>query len=587
MDQHTVMQTPHHMKTLANLLWGRRWELLRFLLFTTVSTSCLVLAPFWGRALTGLILENPDPERLTHHVALGAVLLVLILYTTFKRDYASFKLSNEAGGEIRSELFNKCLFLPYRSYQHHRLGDMITRLSSDTDILCEGLHSGLLVLVPNLLVVFALMMVMLVHSWLLTVGTLLILSPMGLVLHFTGNRIRERTKTAQARTSRLNGALEEMLRGVKEIKSYGREAMVEERFGNLNRQTVDAFNSRDKWRALNPAVVSCVTFASIGILALGSGAMVFSHKLAIENLSVVFSGLLLIIHPVDEISRAFGYLGKAYGAMDRIDELLETESETVNDVSLPPFPPVEGHIRFNQVNFAYGTAFRLSNLVFEASPGEILAIVGPSGAGKSTLVGLLLRFLEPDSGSILVDGRDISQFQIAGLRSQIGYVPQEPVLFDASLAENIAFSKPGADHEEVLAATRAAHVDEFARKLPQGYDSSVGPFGILLSSGQRQRIALARAFLTQCPILILDEPTSALDPESDQLIRRSLSALRKRRTVFIIAHRMSTTREADRILVLEEGRIVEQGRHAELLERDGLYRRYCALSSSDSKPLHV
>jgi subfamily B ATP-binding cassette protein MsbA len=458
----------------------------------------------------------------------------------------------------------------------HRSGDLISRLTNDIAVLGEGIRNGVFTLISSLVTVVGLLLLMLWYSMPLTLLTMALIAPMSLAAGLVMAKIKARAMVSQQQLGVLNNLGEETIRAIKEIKSYGNEEWASDIFIRQSQIAVRYQNSQDKMRSIAPGVLSCETFVTIGILVLVCSWMIHRGHLEPERLTAFVTCLLLIFTPISRIANSLGFVSKILAVMERFQEVLSAPSEPVHDRRLQPIPEIRGGIRFNKVCFAYDSRFALKNLTFEVHAGEFIAIVGPSGSGKTTVLNLLLRFLHPQSGAIHIDGFDISKYRIDSLRRQIGLVPQEPVLFEGSLYENLCFAKRAATMEEVVTAAKSAHVDEFARTLTGGYQGSIGEYGSMLSAGQRQRIAIARAILADARILILDEPTSALDSTSERLVNDSLREIRKGRTMLIVAHRLSTIQNADRILVLENGSLTQCGSHSELTKEEGLYRRLYA-----------
>jgi len=566
-----------HVETLKGILHHNRRQFILVLLLMGLSSAIMMLVPLWAKILVNEIILKNDFFLLVKHLMLGFFLFMTILFLEFQRESRKLCLGNAMEAAVRARLFQHIINMPLSVMPKHRAGDLISRISNDVRVFGDGIREGVFSLIANGMMVLGLGILMLWYSFTLSVVAILLVSPTAWATNYFVRRIRSTSRIAQGKLASVNNMVEESIRGLREIKCYGREEFVKERFHRLNDETLKTHNQQDRLRAINPAIVSCQTFITIGILILVCSWMVFHKSFPIADLTAFITCLLLIFTPISRTSASFGLISKVFAVMDRFDDILLLPKESVHEAELPSLPTIKGHILVKDILFHYGPkGFRMEDISFEIQPGETVAIVGPSGAGKTTLVNMLLRFLDPISGTILIDGRDIHRHRIDSLRRQIGLVPQEPVLFDATLRENLSFGKMNATQDEIRAAARAAHVDQFALKLPNGYDTPIGPYGGRLSVGQRQRIAIARAFLLNPRLLILDEPTSALDPESEHLIRDSLRTLWLGRTTIIVAHRMSTIRNVDRIIVLDNGRIVQNDIRRNLLKEDGLFQRLYA-----------
>lgn len=538
-----------------------------------LSSGFTLMLPIWAKHLIGTVLPKKDISLLAVNIALGMLLVLCLQLAKFGRDFRKYKLTNRVCASIRRQIFEKMMKLPFLLMGDQKRGDLISRISNDTQVFREGMISGLFVMVPNLVTIIGLLVVMLWHSIHLSLILLVILPLIALSIRHFSAKIRKGAKIAQETLSLLNSLVEESACGFKEIKSFVNERQVEKRFDSVNTHVMDAFNFQDRLVALGPVTTNLLAFAGIVFLVFSSAWVVFRGMLTIGDLTAFLTCLLLLINPIEHLANSFGFISRMEAVLDRFQDMMEMteEKESINrydDICIK-----SGRITFDHVDYTYPQGFCLNDIHFTVDPGETVAIVGPSGEGKTTLINLVPRFLTPRQGVIRIDGTDIAKCNVDSLRKQIGFMFQEPILFDTTLEENLLLAKPDASSSEMLAAARAAHVDEFASKLANGYKTQVGRYASHLSVGQRQRISIARALLSDPKILILDEPTSALDSESEELIHQALTTLCKNRTTLIVAHQLSTIRHADRIIVIDKGRIAEQGTHAELIAANGLYTK--------------
>jgi ABC-type multidrug transport system fused ATPase/permease subunit len=558
---------------LSKMLWEERSAFIPAVVCMGVTAGLLMAAPYWVRNLVDNILPARSFSLLTRHMLLGFLLLGCIQGFSYIRDYLRLRLTQSICARTRRKLFEKIVQIPVRYIPEQRIGDILSRVSNDVKVLQEGLLWGVFVFLPSSVILIGLTGMMFHYSLVLGVVTFFLFFPLIWIFHYFVIRIRRRSRAAQEQMAYLNNMVEESLTGLKEIKIFRQEERVKRRFEELNQRSLAAHISQEKMRVLLVAVVPTLAFIGVGFLVIFCAWMISRGMLELSSLVAFLTCIGLAFSPVQRLTRSIGFISRIYAVMDRFDEIFQSPSEQISSSHQPDLPIVQGQIRFEKVGFHYDNGFSMQELNLEAIPGEIVAIVGPSGSGKTTLLNLLQRFLEPDSGVISIDGWNIERYNLDSLRRQIGFVPQEPVLFDGTLMENLTFARPDSDMERVLEAARSAHVHEFASKLPLEYNTPIGQHGCRLSTGQRQRVAIARMFLTDPRILIMDEPTSALDSESEFLIQDSLKCLFSGRTTFIVAHRMNTLRDADRILVLNNGRIVENGTPDTLLKKQGLYHK--------------
>jgi subfamily B ATP-binding cassette protein MsbA len=408
----------------------------------------------------------------------------------------------------------------------------------------------------------------------LTVFTLLVAPLVVAAVYFFSRRLRRISVDVQDRLADVSTVLEETLSGVRIVKSFSRESHEVERFTRRVERNFRSAMRRAQARALFLPLITFLAFLALAVVLWYGGREVIAGRITPGDLVAFLFYAVMVATPISAFTGLYAQFQEALGATERVFQLLDERPELIEIRGARPMPPIRGRVQFQGVSFDYDPRDEvLRDIELTVAPGEIIALVGPSGAGKSTLVNLIPRFYDPDNGRILIDGLDIRTVQMKSLREQIGIVPQETILFGGSIRENISYGKLDASDHEVVAAARAANAHDFIVSLPDGYHTIVGERGTKLSGGERQRISIARAILKDPRVLILDEATSSLDTESERLVQEALDRLMHGRTTFVIAHRLSTVNNADVIIYLAEGRIMERGTHRELMARQGLYHR--------------
>jgi subfamily B ATP-binding cassette protein MsbA len=451
----------------------------------------------------------------------------------------------------------------------------VSRLASDVTLVRAALTNNVAVVLNQALTFLGSLVLMAVLNWRLTLFILALAPSVAVASGVFGRRLRRLSTRVQDQTADGIALAEEALGEVRIVKAFAREPHEVRRFTEQMEQVFGELMRLARFRSAFAPLITFLAFSTLGAILWFGGREVLAGRLTGGTLIAFMVYAINIATSIGAFTNMYAQLQEALGASQRIFELLDEKPEIEDAPGARPLPPARGCITFDRVRFAYAGAGAevLRDIDLEIQPGEVLALVGPSGAGKSTLFNLIPRFYDPTGGRVCVDGRDLREVTLASLRTQVGLVPQEIQLFSGSVGENIRYGKLDASPAEVAAAARAANADEFIARLPQGYDTLVGERGVKLSGGQRQRVAIARALLKDPRILLLDEATSSLDSESEGLVQQALERLMQGRTAVIIAHRLSTVHMAHRIAVLDDGRLVELGAHADLLAAGGLYAR--------------
>lgn len=528
------------------------------------------------RMLIDAAVIEHDSQKLNRLVLLLIGVFASQAGFSFLRTYLLSYTGERIVADLRTQLYNHLISLPVSFFASRRVGELTSRLTSDVTVvqtvttgsIAELLRSGIM-LVGGVTIIF-------ITNTRLSLVMLAIVPVVIVAANVYGRYVRRLSTKVQDRLAEANSVLEETLSAIRIVQSFVREEYERARYRDRIRDSLQLAVKRAVAGGGFIAFIILVVYSGIAVVLWFGSRMVVAGEMSAGDLIAFVLYTFFVGAAVGGMSELYGQFNQAIGATRRVFELLDIEPEIKDPDNPEPLENVKGHVQLLDVHFTYPDERALpvlKGVTIEASPGEIIALVGPSGAGKSTLVALIPRFYDVTSGAILVEGRDIRSVRLAELRGAIGMVPQETTLFGGSIRENIAYGKLGATGGEIEAAARAAHAHEFIVEFPDGYGTIVGERGVKLSGGQRQRIAIARALLKNPAILILDEATSSLDSESERLVQDALETLMQGRTTFVIAHRLSTVRRADRIIVLDEGRIVEEGTHEELLENSGLYKR--------------
>jgi len=533
-----------------------------------------LVLPYTSKALLDKVLSqtNPHPELLPRIIALVFSAMIVQAITSFSLTQLLSKAGQRLIAEMRRQVQKHVGLLSVAYYDENRTGTLVARIMSDVEGVRNLVGTGLVEFVGGLLTAVLAFVYLLHRSALVTLTVFSVVGLFVFVLQYAFKKIRPIFRERGKINAEVTGRLTESLGGVRVIKGYHAEEREASVFGvGVERLLSNVMKSLTLTSVLGSASTTVLGLVSALVMWLG-GQAVLHHTWTVGDYFSYNMFLAIMVMPIFQIVNIGTQLTEAFAGLDRTREIMAELEENQDPRRTLKMPPIEGNVQFENVEFAYEQDKPvLHGISFEAEPGTVTALVGSSGSGKSTIISLLCAFHTPTSGQVLVDGIDLAGVDLNTFRSQLGVVLQDSFLFDGSIRENIMFSRPEATEEQFLFACRTARVDEFAERFPEGYETIVGERGVKLSGGQRQRLSIARALLAQPRILILDEATSSLDSESEAMIQAGLAQLMVGRTTFVIAHRLSTIRRADQILVVEQGRIVERGNHAELFAMGGRY----------------
>lgn len=538
-----------------------------------MSVSGVNLAILWViRQLVNSVMVDRDAAALASQMGVLLILFMVMGVLTMGHSLLMAYVGQRVVTDFRIRLFEHLQSLSLDFFAKRRTGEILSRMSNDVGVIQSVATTVPVDLAKQAVTLIGGMVILFYMNWRLCLLVLGVLPFVVLTAKLFGRRLRRLSAQVQDEVADVSTILEEVISGIRIVKSFVQERYETARFSRQVHKAASVALEKAKVMAYFLPVLTVVTLAgAAGVLWYGGHEVIQGSMTPGDLVAFVLYGGILM-GPFSAFARLFSQIKEVQGATERVFEILDTPPRIREIEDASPIPPILGHVAFHGVIFWYEPGRPvLKNVSFKVEPGQTVALVGPSGAGKTTLVNLLHRFYDPVEGWIEIDGQDIRRVQIQSLYRQIGLVPQETILFGGTVRENILYGRREATDEEMVAAARAANAHDFITSLPKGYDTIVGEKGINLSGGQRQRIAIARAILKDPKILILDEATSSLDNESERLIQEALDRLMKGRTTFVIAHRLTTIQNADLILVLDRGEVVEQGTHSELLARKGLY----------------
>ncbi|HRR62829.1 MAG TPA: ABC transporter ATP-binding protein [Paludibacteraceae bacterium] len=515
---------------------------------------------------------------------LGLFLIVITFLKTGTAYLASYYMVPIRTGvvrDLRNQLYRKILNLPIGFFTEERKGDIISRMTNDVNEVEASIISSLEMLFKNPIMILIYLIVMFAMSWELTLFVLLLLPFSGWLIGKIGKSLKQRSTLGQQQTGELLSQIEETLSGLRVIKAFNAEKSFQNKFAQLNEKIRRTFNRINRRYNLAHPLSELVGTIVIAIVLWFGGVLILENHSSINAAEFIYYLIIFysIITPAKDLSKAGYSIQKGLASLERIDRILTTPNTIKEPASPMPMKPFSDKIEFRNISFRYKTEWVLRDINITIPKGKTIALVGQSGSGKSTLLDLLPRYYDPQKGEILIDGVNIKSLRTSDIRAQIGNVNQEAILFNDTFFNNIAFGSENVTMEQVIEAAKIANAHDFIMATEKGYETTIGDRGSKLSGGQRQRVSIARAILKNPPILILDEATSSLDTESERMVQEAIEKLMQNRTTLVVAHRLSTIKRADEICVIYEGRIVERGKHEELLALNGYYKRLYDMQS--------
>ena len=568
-------------KVLLKRLWnylGRNRFLLVLAVCLSVTSSLLALygPKLSGRAINAIELGpgKVDMDTVLHCAALMAVCYVLSACLTYLLNVVMIRLSRRVVKQMRHDVFESLASLPVSFFDRYQTGDLISTITYDVDTVNQSLSTDLLQILQSVVTVSVSFVMMLSIAPKLVLIFAVTVPATFFFTRWLTKRVRPLFRRRSARLGQLNGFVEEMLSGQKTIRAYGREDAVLEKFDEKNRAAVEAYTVAEANGTVTGPSVNFITNVSMTLVCVFGSLLFLKGQVGLGDLSSFVQYSRKFSGPINEFANIIAELQSAFAAAERVFSLIDEEPEPVDASDAQVLTDVQGDVTLTDVDFSYipGTPI-IQDLDLHAEKGSLTAIVGPTGAGKTTIINLLMRFYDVDAGCVAVDGKDIRQLTRSSLRKAYTMVLQDTWLFHGTIFDNIAYGKPGATMEEVVAAAKASHIHSYISRLPEGYNTVLSDNGTSISKGQKQLLTIARAMLLDAHMLILDEATSNVDTRTEQRIQDAMRKLMQDKTCFVIAHRLSTIRSADHILVLDKGQVVEQGTHESLMAAGGFYRR--------------
>ncbi|UAL48997.1 ABC transporter ATP-binding protein [Sutcliffiella horikoshii] len=572
-------------KKLKEFYWPYRKNFYISLIFLLLVTVITVIYPVILQVTIDEVIEKQQFQYVPY-IALGFIGIMALkgLFTYFNQ-FLGDLFGIRSVYRLRNELYEKLQFLPFRYYDNAKTGDLMSRLTADVEGFRFFLSFGFAELIRFVLLVTISLGLMFYYSVALTFVTLLAMPFLAFVTYRFDKRVHPAFRGIRKSFGKLNTNVQENISGINTVKSLSREDYQINKFNDSNVDYKDKYISTSNvWAKFFPLMEFIGNACVVGLLGFG-GYLVITGQLSEGALVAFFSLVWYIVWPIANLGFVINQFSQAKASGERLLEILEAEEDIQDAPDAKDVPNLKGHVTFEDVTFSYPNEDKtaLENVSFDATPGKQIGLIGATGSGKTSITQLITRFYEPQSGRILIDGEEVNKYSLYSLRNQIGFVLQESFLFSSTIKSNIAYGRPNASMDDIVRAAKMAQAHEFIMELPDGYDTMLGERGMGLSGGQKQRIAIARALILDPSILVLDDATSAVDMQTEFNIQRELKAALAGRTTFIIAHRISSLKHADEIIVLEEGKVVERGTHDELVQKNGAYRRIYDIQYKDQK----